>query len=127
MKSNNEIERSDIVVCADMDADCDTGVITAYIETWFDVDKKFGVHTAQRDDEWLNLYADYNTKTDEIKFLCQLSNEDSHKFFDYIPTNDEAKLVKEMITEKLRDVYGQTPQEFCGSPYTDKPEIGGIT
>ena len=42
MKENNELERSDITVDRDMEVDCDIGhQITCYLETWFDVDKKF--------------------------------------------------------------------------------------
>lgn len=47
MKENNELERSDITVDRDMEVDCDIGhQITCYLETWFDVDKKFGTNTA---------------------------------------------------------------------------------
>ena len=54
MKENNELERTDIAVDSDMEVDCDIGQeITAYIETWFDVDKKFGINTALDDGTWL--------------------------------------------------------------------------
>lgn len=40
MKENNELERKDIVVDRDMEVDGEIGQeITAYLETWFDVDK----------------------------------------------------------------------------------------
>ena len=43
MKENNELERSDIIVLRDMEIDDESGQeIIAYLETWFDVDKKFG-------------------------------------------------------------------------------------
>ena len=55
MKENNELERTDIAVDSDMEVDCDIGQeITAYIETWFDVDKKFGIDTAADNGTWLN-------------------------------------------------------------------------
>lgn len=47
-----ELNRDNIVV--DPDFDIEDGKITAYLETWFDVDRKFGTHTADRDDEWLS-------------------------------------------------------------------------
>ena len=50
MKENNELERTDIAVDSDMEVDCDIGQeITAYIETWFDADKKFGIYTDSED------------------------------------------------------------------------------
>lgn len=40
MTEKNEFERKDIVVDRDMDVDCENATeITAYLETWFDVDK----------------------------------------------------------------------------------------
>lgn len=43
MKENNELERRDLAIDSEMEVDCDIGQeITVYIETWFDVDKKFG-------------------------------------------------------------------------------------
>ena len=56
MKENNELERKDIAVDRGMDVDGeDATEITAYIETWFDVDKKFGTSTKDDDDVWLNV------------------------------------------------------------------------
>ena len=44
MKKNNELERTDIAIDRDMDVDCENATeITAYLETWFDVDKKFAL------------------------------------------------------------------------------------
>ena len=43
MTENNELERTDLGIDPEMEVDCDIGQeITVYIETWFDVDKKFG-------------------------------------------------------------------------------------
>ena len=50
MKENMELERGDIAIGRDMEVDCDIGQeILAYVETWFDVDRKFGIHTADND------------------------------------------------------------------------------
>ena len=110
-----------------MQVDCDIGQeITAYLETWFDVDRKFGTDTASEDGKWLNLYAFYNPFADTLRLEYTVSTDDSWECHDYEPTEDEAKLIKEMITEKIRDDYGQTPQEFCLS-VTEDMGMGGIT
>ena len=127
MKENNELERSDIKVDHDMQVDCDIGQeITAYLETWFDVDRKFGTDTALDDDKWLNLYAKYNPFEDTLRLEYAVTTSKTYEDGDYEPTEDEAKLIKEMITEKIRDEYGQTPQEFCLS-VTEDMGMGGIT
>ncbi|MBM6922036.1 hypothetical protein H6A12_12900 [Phocea massiliensis] len=55
---------------------------------------------------------------------------------DYMPTESEARLIKDMITEKINEVFGQTPKEFCltfyetdglyGEHSNEKPTMGGI-
>lgn len=126
MNSNNELTREDIAIDRDMDVDCDIGQeITAYIETWFDVDKKFGVDTTD-EDVWLNMYAKYNPFQDTLRIECEIDKPFDSEYFDYEPTESEAQLIKDMITEKIKSVYGETPQEFCDSAYDDNISIGGI-
>lgn len=127
MKENNELERKDIVI-GDMEVDCDEGTqITAYIETWFDVDKKFMVHTDADEGTWLNMYARFDPFEDSVKIECTVSSDDGDHNFDYSPTKAEADLIKEMMTEKLREEEKMTPQEFCNSfTVVNDIELGGI-
>lgn len=114
MKENNELERADLAIDRDMEVDCDIGQeITVYIETWFDVDKKFGLNLADEDGTWLNMYGRYNPFEDSLQIECEISREDGNDFFDYQPTENETKLIKDLITEKIQKEYHQTPQEFC--------------
>ena len=70
MKDNMELERSDLAIDRDMQVDCDIGQeILVYIETWFDVDKKFGIST-QADDALLNMYGRYNPYADTLWIEC---------------------------------------------------------
>lgn len=135
MKENKEWERSDIAIDRDMEVDCDIGQeITCYIETWFDVDEKFGLHINDEDGAWLNLYGKYNPFADSLRLECEISRDDGSSYFDYEPTKAESQLIKEMITQKIREEYGQTPQEFCEEFYgTDdlhkehgEPTMGGM-
>lgn len=129
MKENNELERKDMVIERDMEVDCDEGTqITAYIETWFDVDKKFMVHTDADEGIWLNMYAKYNPFEDTLRIECVISrDDDGDQYFDYSPTKAESDLIKEMIAEKINELHGQTPQEFCDE-FTEQSniEMGGI-
>lgn len=121
MKENNELERTDIAVDSDIEVDCDIGQeITAYIETWFDVDKKFGINTALDDGTWLNMYAKYNPFADTLRIECEISRDSGSSYFDYESTEAEAQLIKGMIAEKLMQGHGRTPQAFC-------EDVGDIT
>ena len=77
MKENMELERKDLVIDRDVEVDCDIGQqITCYIETWFDVDAKFGLHIADEDNTWVNLYATYAPGTDSLAMEYVISRED---------------------------------------------------
>ena len=116
-----EFTRDMLAVDRDMEVDCDIGQeITAYIETWFDADKKFGIDTASEDGTWLNMYAKYNPFADTLRIECEISRDNGSSYFDYEPTNAESQLIKDMIAEKLMQTHGQTPQEFC-------EDVGDIT
>ena len=124
MKENNELERKDIEVDRDMDVDCENAAeITAYLETWFDVDKKFGTNTKDDDDVWLNMYAKYNPFDDTLRIECEIDKPKGSEYFDYTPTEAEEKLIKDMIAEKIKSEYGQTPQDFCKDFQIDEQKM----
>lgn len=128
MKKNKELEKHDLAIDREMEVDCDIGQeITCYIETWFDVDKKFGIHTADNDNTWLNLYGKYNPFNDTLRIECEISRDTGSEHFDYEPTAAEVQLVKDMITEKIKEEYNQTPQEFCNDICGEVPTMGGIS
>ena len=121
-----EFTRDMLAVDRDMEVDCDIGhQITCYLETWFDVDKKFGTNTAADDDKWLNLYAKYDPFADTLRLEFTVTTADSCEEGEYVPTVAESQLIKDMIAEKLREEYGQTPKEFCED--IGGIEIGGMT
>ena len=118
MKENMELERKDLVIDRDMEVDCDIGQqITCYIETWFDVDEKFRIKTDSDNGTWLNMYGKYNPFADTLRIECVISGDDFTDEFDYHPTAAETQLIKDMITERIREEYGRTPKEFCEGFY----------
>lgn len=55
MKRNNELEAKDLRI-DDLEVDDEwQQVIVAYMETWFDVDKKFHLDINSQDGTWLNM------------------------------------------------------------------------
>ena len=125
MTENNELERKDIVVDRDMDVDCENATeITAYLETWFDVDKKFGTNTKDNDDVWLNMYAKYNPFDDTLRIECEIDKPKGSEYFDYTPTEAEERLIKDMIEETIKSEYGQTAQEFCEQFQDEEQKMG---
>lgn len=120
MKENNELTRDDLFVDSDMELDCDVGQeLTVYLETWFDVDKKFGLHIGGEDGTWLNLYAKFNVPEDTLRIECEISRDNGSEYFDYDPTPAEAALIKEMIREKCQQAHGCTLEEYIADILTE--------
>ncbi len=125
MKENNELEQKDIRIDRDMDVDCDIGQeITAYIETWFDVDKKFGLDINGEDGTWLNMYGKYNPFADTLRIECEISREEgNNSYFEYQPSENEENLIKKLIADRILQEHGQTPQEFCEQIMLEEAQI----
>lgn len=127
MKENKELERQNLAIDHDMEVDCDIGQqITAYIETWFDVDEKFRIHTDSDAGTWLNMYVRFDPYADTLRIECVISSDDGDDCFDYEPTQAETQLIKDMITEKIRELHDQTPQEFCEGFCGETLSMGGL-
>lgn len=127
MKNNMELERSDIAVDGDMEVDADIGQeITVYIETWFDVDKKFDINISDEDGTWLNMYGKYNPFENTLRIECEISRDNGSEYFDYMPTEEESQLIKSMITEKIQEKYNLTPKEFCGEFYDEEEHTSSV-
>ena len=114
MKDNLELERSDIRVDRDIQIDPDNSFhLYVYLEIWFDPIKKFDLIPWEDDDTSLDLYAIYNPTTDYLmcEYVIKSGNGD-REYELYAPTENEAKLIKEMIAETIMDEYGKTPTEY---------------
>lgn len=103
----------------------DTGsAVEVQLETWFDAGRKFGVDLSA-DDAWLNLYARYDPFKDTLAMAYEVSTDEVSEMYDYQPTVSEAELIKDMIAEKIQELYNQTPQEFCLAFSDNDIQMGG--
>ena len=126
MNANGEFTKDDLAVDSDMEIDCDISQeILVYLECWLDADRKFGIDTSQND-AWLNMYARYNPYEDTLTIECEIDRDDGSSYFDYFPTDAETQLMKDLITEKIQEVYHQSPKEFCESAFDDDITITAI-
>ena len=129
MKENLELEKQDLAIDHDIQVSSDDPkVIDFLLETWFDVDKKFGINIAEEDGTWLNMWGLYNPFEDTLKIQCQIVRDNmEEEWFDYEPTEGETQLIKDMLSKKIQRRYDQTPQEFCEEAMDEPMEMGGMT
>ena len=126
MTENKELERSDLVIDREMEVDDDNPhQINFYIETWFDVDRKFDLSINAEDGTCLMLYGKYDPYADDLQIECEISRIESSTYFDYTPTENETKLIKDMLAEKLQYEHHQTPAEFCEQYADEEQKLGG--
>ena len=127
MTENKELERSDLAIDREMEVDDDNPhQINFYIETWFDVDRKFDLNINAEDGIWLNMYGKYDPYANELQIECEISREESGgTYFDYTPTENETKLIKDMLAQELKFEHHQTPEEFCEQYADEEQTLGG--
>ena len=70
----------------------------------------------------MNMYGKYNPFKDSLRIECEISRDDGSEYFDYTPTEAESALIKDMIAEKIREQWDQTPQEFCKEAFQQDAE-----
>lgn len=101
-----ELTKDMIKVDGDFSINDEQTIVTAYIETWFDVEKKFGVNLEDDPDAGVNFYANYNVKTDELTCEYIVSKNDSCMAYAYSPTESEAELIKQMMQDACWEMHG---------------------
>ena len=110
-----EMNRNNIRIdpMLEVDTNWNPPCIVAYIELWFDVDEKFGTHTRDRDDAWINLYAQYSPVYNSIQLEYYIETDTSVSGpHPYVPTDSERQTIMEMVEEKCREVEGYSCVEL---------------
>ena len=91
-----------VVICPDnirIDPELliEDGYINAYVETWFDVDARFGTETADTAD-WINLYADYYPADGRLEAYCTLCRQEGEdESFPVALTEDETQAILDQM------------------------------
>ena len=97
-----------------------------YVETWFDVDAKFGLHTRDKADEWVNLYAYINPQNNHVRMVYFVESNTKSEEHEYHPTANESVLILRMSKEYVRDRWGQTLKEYYEGSKAEKAAAGRI-
>ena len=122
MKSNNELEAKDLRI-DDLEVDDEwQQVIVAYMETWFDVDRKFHLDINSQEGTWLNMTVFFNPYKDTVSILCAVDSDEGCEEFYYEPTKNEAEFIKDMIAQKLQIECDQTQKKYCEHYYDEGQE-----
>ena len=107
----NTLEKKDLSISEDYDLDFDKQNMLFSFETWFDVDKKFGVNTNGDEGSWVNLYARYNPCTGEITIPYTVDTDDGTFGREYMPTDEERELFRRLMEQSCENRNKMTCRE----------------
>ena len=115
----NTLEESDMLIREDFEFEFDNQLMLFPIESWFDVDKKFGVNTADIDGAWVNLYSTYNPCTGEIKVPYTVDTEDGMYDREYIPPDEEKEVFRNLMEQSCEQRNNMTCREAYITAYIE--------
>ena len=115
----NTLERDDMSISEDYDLDFEEQNMLFPFETWFDVNKKFGVNTNSDEGSWVNLYATYNPCTGEIRIPYTVDTEDGTFGREYIPTDEERDLFQRLMEQSCEKRNKMTCREAYITAYVE--------
>ncbi len=105
------------------DIDVHACMISIALETSFNCDRKFGLDLHSIDGAWLNLFVDYNPFEDTLSFTCVVSADNYEGDFIYIPTDNEATAIKDMISKEIQRAEHMSPEDLCRSFITPTRDL----
>lgn len=113
----NTLEERDLLIREDLEMDIDRQALNAVIETYFDVDKKFGINTLNDESAWVNLYADYNPVTKDLNVVYYIDVDADSYERQYIPTDEEKQIFINVMEQARAYKYEMSCRAFYISEY----------
>lgn len=118
----NTLEERDLLIREDLELNTDRRAINAVIETYFDVDKKFGINTGNDDSAWVNLYADYNPVTKDLNIVYYIDVDADSYERQYIPTEEEKQTFINVIEQTCAEQNQMNCREFYIREYINETD-----
>ena len=120
----NTLEENDMIIRDEFELEFDKQQILFPVESWFDVDKKFGLNTHGDDGVWVNVYATYNPCTNEVKIPFMVDTDDGECEREYIPTDAEKEVFVKLMGQACEQYTGMTAREYYITEYVTQHAFG---
>ena len=117
-----DLTEKDIEVC-DLEINDDGDGISTYLETFFDVDEKFGTSVKDDENSWVNFYAEYFPKSDALKCIYVIDRTNSSEEHEYIPSPAEKRLIISKMEEVCRKESACTMEELLEEYSHETPSL----
>lgn len=115
----NSFERGDIEMTDDIELDAEHSCLYITLDVWFDVDKKFGINVNADDSTWVNMFANYQPFTDELRIFYDIDTDSNIYEREYIPTDEEREMFVNAIQQECIQENGMNCREFYIREYME--------
>lgn len=115
----NSFEEKDFNVCADMEFDITLPGILVLLHPKFNVDRKFGINTNIGKAVWVNISAEYNPVSGDIRMFYDINDDNCSQSREYIMTAVERSTVAQYIEKMCIENHEMTCVEFYITKYVE--------
>ena len=115
----NSFEKTDVVISEDLELDTEDQCLSAEMETYFDVDKKFGINTRDDENTWVNMYCWYNPILDNLRVIYCIDTQNKDFIREYMPTDEEKQMLSEVMEAACQKQNNQSCKDFYIREYLE--------
>ncbi len=115
----NTFESGDIEIRENIELNIEHSNLFVVMEEWFDVDKKFGINVNNDDNVWVNLFADYQPFSGELRIFYDIDADKKAYEREYIPTDEEKELFVQQIEQACEQQTKMSCKEFYVREYAE--------
>lgn len=122
-----ELTEKDINIEEELVLNDDGVSVNAYLETYFEPNEILGTDIDESGDEFVNLYADYNSESEEISIFCYVVKRDKEYASEYNATAEEKQMVLGLMETSCQKQNNCSLDEFVIScNESEEMTLGGM-
>lgn len=118
-----ELTEKDIDIEEELIINDDGVTVNAYLGTYFEPNEVLGTDIDDSGDEFVNLYADYNSESDELSVSFYVVKRDKEYTEDYDASESEKEMIRNLMESACQKQCGCSLDEFV-QKCQESEEIG---
>ena len=107
-----ELPEKDIDIEEELIINDDGVSVNAYLGTYFEPNEVLGTDIDDSGDEFVNLYADYNSESDELSVSFYVVKRDKEYTEDYDASESEKEMIRNLMETACQRQVGCSLDEF---------------
>ena len=122
-----ELTEKDIDIEEELIINDDGVSVNAYLETYFEPNEVLGTDIDESGDEFVNLYADYNSESDELSVSFYVVKRDKEYAEEYNASESEKEIIRNLMETACQKQVGCSLDEFVQNcQESEEMTLGGM-